>query len=276
MDVVHCVLQFGAVVDVEVIDDFLWYAWSWSTTMKLSCEHALLFIRSPKAVFTHVLARHLTGGILGRKLVRACSRNDKFCAAYTAAVITRIVMQVAVIPWCVLCVVRGNTCGDKMSLHQQLGTNEPYSFALLRCFFEVWQKGLPLLLPFLWDLLGDPKSFPSQSRSSHPHLLALLVTFELWHNWPRLPWRGFAHAVGSCQIDHLCHAQFTGEKLCQHCVAVFVLGLVDPVEHKVVPHAPPLQLNYRVVVVPALSRRFPCVSSLACLDLFRYISASLA
>ena len=82
MDVVHCVLQFGAVVDVEVIDDFLWYAWSWTTTMKLSCEHALLFIRSPKAVFTHVLARHLTGGILGRKLVRACSRNDEFCAAH--------------------------------------------------------------------------------------------------------------------------------------------------------------------------------------------------
>ena len=68
-------------------------------------------------------------------------------------------MQVAVIPWCVLCVMRGNTCGDKMSLHQQLGANEPYSFALLLCLFEVWQKGLPVILPFLWDLLGDPKSF---------------------------------------------------------------------------------------------------------------------
>ena len=139
-----------------------------------------------------------------------------------------------------------------MSLHQQLGANEPYSFALLLGFFEVWQKGLPLILPFLWDLLGDPTSFPGQSRSSHPHLLALLVTFELCHDWPRLPWRGFAHAVGSCQIDHLCHAQFTGEKLCQHAVSVCVLGLVDPVEHKVVPHAPPLQLNYRVVVVCSL------------------------
>ena len=139
-------------------------------------------------------------------------------------------MQVVVIPWCGLCVVRGNTCGDKMSLHQQLGANEPYSFALLLGFFEVWQKGLPLILPFLWDLLGDPKSFPGQYRSSHPHLLALLVTFELCHDWPRLPWRGFAHAVGYCQIDHLCHAQFTGEKLCQHGVAVFVLGLVDPVD----------------------------------------------
>ena len=77
------------------------------------------------------------------------------------------------------------------------------------------QERFTLLLPFLRDVFAHSVLLPGQSRPSHPHLLGLLVTFKLCHDWIRLPWRGFTHALGSCQIDPVCHAQFTGEKLWQ-------------------------------------------------------------
>ena len=59
--------------------------------------------------------------------------------------------------------------------------------------------------------------------------------------------------MGSSQVNHLCHAQFIGEKLGQHGVAVLILGLVHPVEHEVVPHTSPLKVYHDVVVTRRLS-----------------------
>ena len=107
-----------------------------------------------------------------------------------------------------------------MPLHQQLGSNEPHSFALFLRVFELGQERFTFLLPLLRNLFTHAVFLPGQSRASHPHRLALLVPFKLGHDWPRFPRRDLAHAVGSGQVDIACHAQFISEKLGQNGVAV--------------------------------------------------------